>query len=109
MRENKNLPEGAKIKKAFLYATLQTKRRKTMQEKIQEQHGSFLIEDNNDDGRRRTRSSLRGTPTSTEKSPVPAKRARTTATTPTSAKKGRTPAKKNLVQAEEETVRSLSI
>lgn len=86
----------------------QTKRRKTMQERLQEQHSSSLvIEDNNDDGgRRRTRSSLRGTPTSTEKSPVPAKRARNaTVTTPTSAKKGRTPAKKNLVEMDDEEVR----
>lgn len=81
-----------------------------MQERIQEQHGTFLIEDNNEEGggRRRTRSSLRGnvTPTSAEKSPVPAKRARTvTATTPTSAKKaGRTPAKKNLSQLKDEVV-----
>lgn len=77
-----------------------------MQERIQEQHAGFLIEEANDDGRRRTRSSLRGsvTPTSTEKSPVPAKRARTTATTPTSAKKGRTPAKKNLNQVKDEEV-----
>lgn len=75
---------------------------KTMQERLQETHAGCVIEDSNEDsGRRRTRSSLRATPTSTEKSPVPTKRART-ATTPTSAKKGRTPAKKNLNQVKDE-------